>query len=188
GGRSPEASPVQANDGSFYGTTYNGGTAGQGTVFKLDADGTLTMLHNFSRSDGAGPWASLIQASDGSFYGTTRQGGGPYDDGTVFKMDATGTVTTLHSFSGSDGALPHAGLIRASDGGFYGATEQGGASGSWTVFRVNAAGIFTTLHRFSGSDGAWPRARLIQGSDGSLYGTTSEGGAEDDGVGFRLGD
>src|SRR3989442_10348543 len=114
----------------------------------MDAAGTLTTLHNFTRSDGACPRAGLIQANDGSFYGTTRQGGGPYDDGTVFKMDATGTVTTLHSFSGSDGALPHAPLLRARDGGIYGATEQGAASGSGTVFKENAAGIVTTLHNF----------------------------------------
>src|SRR5439155_588171 len=98
-----------------------------------------------------------------------------------------GTLTTLHSLSGSDGAPPPAGLVRASDGGFYGATEQGGASGSGTVFRVNAAGIFTTLHSFSGSDGAWPRARLIQGSDGSFYGTTRQGGGPyDDGTVFKM--
>ena len=53
-------------------------------------------------------YASLIQALDGNFYGTTYNGGGP-DNGTVFKMDPSGSLTTLHSFTGSDGAHPHVG-------------------------------------------------------------------------------
>ncbi|HSB67815.1 MAG TPA: choice-of-anchor tandem repeat GloVer-containing protein, partial [Candidatus Methylomirabilis sp.] len=81
----------------------------------------------------------------------------------------------LHGFNGSDGAIPSAGLIQASDGNFYGTTSQGGGAG--TVFRLSPSGILTTLHNFSGSDGAYPYAGLIQASDGKFYGTTSQGGA-----------
>ena len=76
--------------------------------------------------------SSLRQADDGTFYGTTSAGG-LFDKGTLFRMDATGVVTSLHSFSGSaDGARPF-GLVRASDGRFYGMTSEGGAFGFGTV-------------------------------------------------------
>ena len=98
------------------------------------------------------------------------------DVGTVFKLDAAGTLTTLHSFTGgSDGAYPYAGLIQATDGSFYG-TTSGGASGVGTVFKLDAAGTLTTLHSFTGgSDGGYPHAGVIQATDGSFYGTTDPG-------------
>src|SRR5207247_1337232 len=92
GGGYPYAGLIQGSDGSFYGTTYLGGAADRGTVFKMDAAGTLTTLHSFAGSDGDGPYAGLIQASDGSFYGTTSWGG-DFWRGTVFKVDAAGTLT-----------------------------------------------------------------------------------------------
>ena len=143
-------------------------------MFKVDGAGTLTTLQlqrSFSGgSDGGNPYAGLIQASDGSFYGTTVFGGAS-GRGTVFKMDSAGTLTTLHSFSlGSDGGGPHAGLIQASDGSFYGTTTQGGAAGAGTVFNVDSASTLTTLYSFSGgSDGGNPYVgSLIQASDGSF--------------------
>src|SRR6266571_1076014 len=108
-GTNPYAGLIQASDGNFYGTTLYGGASGYGTVFKVDAAGTLTTLHSFNQSDGANPYAGLIQASDGTFYGTTSQGG-VSGYGTVFKIDAAGTLTTLHSFTGNDGAGPFAAL------------------------------------------------------------------------------
>ena len=187
-GGNPHAGLIQASDGSFYGTTSTGGAFGFGTVFKMDSAGTLTTLHSFSAgSDGGSPYAGLIQASDGRFYGTTSTGGA-FGFGTVFKVDGAGTLTTLHGFSGgSDGGLPYAGLIQASDGGFYGTTASGGASGAGTVFKVDGAGTLTTLHSFSfGSDGGNPHAGLIQASDGSFYGTTWNGGASGAGTVFKV--
>ena len=95
--------------------------------------------------------SSLRQADDGTFYGTTSSGG-VFDRGTLFRMDATGVVTSLHSFSGPlDGVQPF-GLVRASDGRFYGMTSQGGAFGFGTVFRFVPGGVVTTLHAFSETD------------------------------------
>src|SRR5664280_1496661 len=85
----------------------------------------LTTLHSFNNVDGAQVFAALVQARDGSFYGTTFSGGAN-DQGTVFKITPSGTLTTLHIFclqSGcADGSYPVAGLVLASDGNFYGTT------------------------------------------------------------------
>lgn len=140
----PHAGLIQATDGNFYGEAGAGGTRGDGTVFKITPSGTLTTLHSFSGPDGALPDGGLLQASDGNFYGTTAAGGTNtclfgYSCGTVFKITPSGTLTTLHTFDGSDGSSPWAGLVRASDGNFYGTTYVGGANNDGTVFRLELA-------------------------------------------------
>ena len=190
-GRSPEATLVQGSDGNFYGTTALGGAHAKGTVFKIDRTGSLTTLHSFSGSpgDGAVPVAGLVQGSDGNFYGTTASGGA-FFQGTVFRMTPSGAITVLHSFNSfsSEGAVPVAGLVQASDGNFYGTTALGGQHFQGTVFRIDATGNLTTLHSFSGSpnDGSNPVAGLVQGSDGNFYGTTPSGGAHFQGIVFRI--
>jgi uncharacterized repeat protein (TIGR03803 family) len=186
-GDTPIAGLIQGADGNFYGTTYFGGAFGDGTIFRMNAAGTLTTLHAFSNTaDGGHPYGGLIQAADGSFYGTTT-GGGPANLGTVFRMDSVGTVTILHSFvGGAEGALPNAGLIRATDASFYGTTTHGGAADVGTVFKISAAGALTTLIAFNSSNGAYPFASLVQASDGSFYGTTTAGGASGAGVVFSV--
>jgi uncharacterized repeat protein (TIGR03803 family) len=137
-GEHPYASVIQASDGNFYGTTYQGGAGGLGTVFRLTPSGTETVLYSFSggSSDGANPEAGVIQGSDGNFYGSTLQGGaGGF--GTVFKLTPSGSETLLHVFAGSsDGAGPGANLVQGSDGNLYGSTGAGGASGDGTFFKV----------------------------------------------------
>ena len=74
--------------------------------------------------------AGLVQGSDGNFYGTTAHGGTNGGVGTVFKISATGALTTLYSFTGGkDGGRPQAGLVQGSDGNFYGTTADGGTNG-----------------------------------------------------------
>ena len=183
----PGSDLVQGSDGSFYGTDRVGGASNDGIVFRITAAGALTTLYSFSGSDGSTIVAGLVQGSDGNFYGTTAGGGAYGNSGTVFRITAAGALTTLYSFSGSDGAYPNAGLVQGSDGSFYGTTYSGGANGSGAVFRITAAGALTTLYSFTGgSDGYAPLAALVQGSDGSFYGTTSGGGANSDGTVFRI--
>ncbi len=189
----PQASVIQGADGNFYGTAPKGGNDNYGTVFKVTPGGTVTMLYSFADNDGAKPWAPLMQASDGNFYGTTSWGGtsnncynnGVSGCGTVFKITPAGTLTTLYSFSSSDGSNPTAGLVQASDGNFYG-TSSGAPYTDGTVFKITPAGTLTTLHTFLGSDGATPTGGLLQASDGDFYGTTYYGGTDNDGTVFKI--
>lgn len=97
------------------------------------------------------------------------------------------TFTTVHSFTGSDGASPHGGLITNSSGNtLYGTAQAGGNSGNGTVFAVNTDGTgFTTLHSFTSAEGGYPYAGLIL-SGNTLYGTASQGGSSDNGTVFSL--
>ncbi len=88
------------------------------------------------------------------------------------------SLTTLHSFNSTDGLYPFAGVILASDGNFYGTTEDGGTSNNGTVFRITPGGSLTTLHSFAGPDGVVPYAGLVQAGDGNFYGTTYQGGSQ----------
>jgi uncharacterized repeat protein (TIGR03803 family) len=138
-GEHPYAGVIQGSDGNFYGTTYQGGASGYGTVFKIAPSGTETVLHSFAggSSDGANPEAGLTQGTDGNFYGNTYLGGAS-NLGTVFEITPSGTETVLHSFAGgsSDGANPSANLLQSSDGNLYGSTSAGGTSGYGTFFKV----------------------------------------------------
>jgi uncharacterized repeat protein (TIGR03803 family) len=182
-GAYPYAGLVQGSDSNFYGTTYEGGTNFDGTVFRISSAGTLTTLWQFNGDDGYSPNA-LVQGSDGCFYGITQQGGTNFD-GTVFRISLAGTLTTLWQFSGVDGSQPEAGLVQGSDGNFYGTTSGGGTNFDGTVFRISSAGTLTTLWQFNGSDGYSPNA-LVQGSDGDFYGTTQGGGTNHLGNVFRV--
>jgi uncharacterized repeat protein (TIGR03803 family) len=141
-GANPVAGLVQGGDGDFYGTTGLGGEHYLGTIFKITSAGSLTTLHSFSGAsgDGAAPLAGLVQGSDGNFYGATALGGAHYL-GTIFKISPSGSLITLHSFSGSpgEGADPVSAVVQASDGDFYGATALGGAHYRGTVFEFSAS-------------------------------------------------
>ena len=195
-GVAPDATLVQDTDGNLYGTTFGGANRGSGTVFKISPGGKLTTLYRFCSksdcSDGAGSDAPLVQATNGDLYGTTLFGGASSacggGCGTVFKITLTGTFTTLHSFDSTDGDAPR-GPVQATDGNFYGTTNQGGAHGGGTVFKITPAGKLTTLYNFcslsSCTDGEAPLAGLVQGTDGNFYGTATQGGANGGGTVFK---
>ncbi|MBA3915612.1 MAG: hypothetical protein H0X25_17495 [Acidobacteriales bacterium] len=85
-GVKPFGGVVLDGAGNIYGTTYNGGLSGCGTVFKLDSAGQLTNLHSFScGSDGQFPTAGLFLGPSGSLFGTTIEGG-IYGGGVVFQL------------------------------------------------------------------------------------------------------
>ncbi|HEX4139027.1 MAG TPA: choice-of-anchor tandem repeat GloVer-containing protein, partial [Candidatus Methylacidiphilales bacterium] len=148
-GATPYGNLIQGSDGYFYGTTYSGGSSSRsGTIFKVSPQGTLTILHQLSSSDGESPCAALVQAADGNFYGITQSGGANL--GTAFRITASGQFTVLHNFADgtvtNDGQSPSSSLIQASDGNLYGVTSLGGASDNGTVFEMTTTGSVTILH------------------------------------------
>jgi uncharacterized repeat protein (TIGR03803 family) len=183
--------------GNLYGTTYYGGFAANGTVFKLDTTGKKTVLYRFrGQPDGDGPDGVVRDAAD-NLYGATSFGGsgcpGQHGCGTVFKLDASGKETVLHRFGGKgDGTFPTAGVIRDAAGNLYGTTYTGGVLslcqiGCGTIFKVDASGKETVLYRFrNGADGQGPYGGLIRDGAGNLYGTTQAGGANSYGTVFKL--
>jgi uncharacterized repeat protein (TIGR03803 family) len=188
GGINPYGQLLQSANSLFYGTTFQGGTNGGGTVYQMLANGSLSFMYSFTGgNDGAFPYAGLVQGTDGNYYGTAYEYGA-YSDGTVFKMNATRVVTGLYEFTGGeDGALPYAGLIQGADGRLYGTTSEGGGFGYGTVFSLTTSGTLTTLASFDNvGSGAVPQAGVIQGSDGYLYGTTRQGGTNGYGTVFRV--
>ncbi len=198
-GTDPGAGLIQDSTGALYGTTFEGGVNGIGTVFKLAKSGgvwTENVLHSFGGgSDGWNPDCDLVRdSSTGTLYGTTP-GGGANGYGTVFDLTYSGGVWTynvVHSFgSGSDGQYPVAGLHRDTGGALYGTTQIGGAYGHGTVFELALSGgvwTETVLWSFgsTGGDGQYPSAVLVEGSKGAFYGTTAYGGAYGYGNVFKL--
>jgi len=171
---------VQGTDGNFYGTTVYGGAVGDGTVFKIGQQGSLTTLFSFDgAAHGSSPYAGLVQGGDGNFYGTTFNGGAN-TWGTIFEITAAGTLTTLYNFCSqpncTDGGASYAGLVQGIDGNFYGTTSAGGGSNLGTVFDITPGGMPQTLHSFCpqtnciNSDN--PQAALLQDTNGNFYGTT----------------
>jgi len=146
-------------------------------------------LASFNGATGSGPRAGLIMDAQGNLYGTT-DGGGANGHGTVFELAAgSGTITTLASFNGANGAYPEAGLIMDAQGNLYGTTSNGGAfDDNGTVFELAAgSGTITTLASFNGANGHTPRAGLIMDAQGNLYGTTAMApGAPGRGTVFEL--
>jgi uncharacterized repeat protein (TIGR03803 family) len=204
-GSVPLAGLVQATNGSFYGTTAEGGSNNDGTVFKITPSGTFTSLYSFCSqtgcADGSGPLAGLVQATNGNLYGTTGAGGAN-SVGTVFRITPSGALTSLYSFCAktncTDGKSPTAGVIQATDGNFYGTASAGGIScslfhnvGCGTVFKMTPSGTLTTLYSFCQQtncpDGAEPYAGLVQATDGNLYGAPFLGGATNVGTVFSIG-
>jgi uncharacterized repeat protein (TIGR03803 family) len=182
------AGVVLGSDGNFYGTCFAGGSGGQGIVYKVTPTGTFTILHSFTGTsgDGAGPTAPPTQAADGNFYGVTYTGGA-HNDGAVYKLTPSGTLTILYSFTaGADGFNPEGSLVQGTDGNLYGTTSGGGIHNFGTTFKISILGKLATLHAFSSTDGAEPVGGMIQGTDGNFYGTTYVGGTNNNGVVFKM--
>ena len=190
-GANPRAGLTADAAGDLYGTTFTGGSAGDGTVFEVAA-GThaLTTVAAFTgTANGAKPDAGLTADAAGDLYGTTSAGGSA-GDGTVFEVAAgTHALTTLATFTGAaTGSDPFAGLTIDAAGNLYGTTYQGGSFNDGTVFEVaDGTHALTTLASFAGAaDGAQPNADLTADAAGDLYGTTYGGGPAGDGTVFEL--
>jgi uncharacterized repeat protein (TIGR03803 family) len=189
-GEAPGYSSLVVSGSVVFGMTGGGGTAGQGTVFKVGADGTgFAVLHSFVPATGDGwlPYGSLV-ASGSTLYGMTRFGGGAA--GTVFRINIDGTgYSLLHSFAGgpADGANPVGDLLLVGST-LYGTTPTGGVDGLGTLFGIGTDGTgYAVLHSFAGGtgDGANPGSGLML-SGSTLYGMTGTGGSSNLGTIFSF--
>lgn len=153
----PEAGLVISGN-TLFGTTREGGAPGNGTVFKLNTDGTgFGVLHSFAAHghtypdttnyDGESPKELVL--SGHALYGITSESGNRFW-GTVFKVNTDGTYfAVLHDFGGNDGSHPLASPVKSGDK-LYGTANFGGGQGGGTVFKVktNDKG-FAVLHSFT---------------------------------------
>jgi len=190
-GSRPYGKPIFGLDGRLYGTTWTGGAAsGQGTVFRMDANGAdFTVLHRFGGApDGAQPYAGLAIADDGRLYGTTNFGGS-LGGGTVYRLNPDGTGLTIlrHLGAGApEGNGPFYGVPCLADARLYGTAGFNGTGGAGSVFSLNPDGTgFGIEATFTGT--GKPMSGVRRGPDGRLYGTTREGGTAAFGTIFRVG-
>jgi uncharacterized repeat protein (TIGR03803 family) len=195
----PNGGLVLDGRGNIVGTTYGGGTASYGTVFSLNpTTGVLTTLANFTGPNGAAPGVGLVPDGHGHFLGTTRFGG-KSGNGTIFDIDpSTGELTTLASFSGTNGAIPNTPLVPDGLGHFLGTTASGRTTATYngTVFLFDpSSDAVTMLDSFvgtrqsepvPGSIGASPSSALVPDGHGDFFGTTLVGGTNDLGTIYEL--
>lgn len=184
-GGSPNAALLQASDGNIYGISRDTSPC-CGAAWRLAPDGSVSLVHAFSRGDGY-EQSALIQANDGLLYGVATVGGA-FDRGTAFRMAPDGSgFTLLHKFNWDTGNTSYPdSLMQAADGQFYGTAAYGGGY-CGALFRMDTSGNVTVLHEFgSGPDCGHPNGRLVQASDGNFYGITSSGGAAGAGTLYRM--
>lgn len=177
---SPSSGVVLDAAANLYGESFAGGSNNGGTIFKLSHSRNgwkEVLLYTFIQNEG-GPLGGVVFDNSGKLYGATESGPGETGFGTIFRLahSRTGwTESILHSFGGSDGRYPRAGVILDSVGNIYGTTSEGGTQDLGAVFKLeNKTWSDTVLYNFlGGSDGDGPEAGVTLGPDGNLYGTSS---------------
>jgi uncharacterized repeat protein (TIGR03803 family) len=184
-GEFPETGLARDSAGNLYGTTYPGGTAGCGVVFKLTPAGQENILHNFTcGADGDTP-GKLVRDSAGNLFGTAQDG--VNSSGLVFKIDASNAFSVFYSFCSlpgcADGGDPND-LIMDKSGNLYGTNVSGGLCVCGTVYKITPAGVLSVLYSFVGgpTDGQEPGSSVTRDAAGNLYGTTFFGGTHDEGT------
>ena len=189
-GGNPSGGPLVMDSlGNLYGTAALGGARNAGAVFMLPAGGGENVLHSFTDgADGGYPAGGLVADTQGNLYGVCFDAGNAGGWGTVFSITTSGTLTTLHSFSGypSDGGRPEATLAIDGTDAVYGTTYQGGPMNAGTVFKIPAGGALTTLYSFTnGNDGLAPQGGVVLDAFGNIY-STAGGGADNNGTFWEI--
>ena len=168
GGIRPESGLVVI-EGILYGSNGWGGIANNGSVFRINPDGSnFETLYEFSESDGRRAWITVTK--DGILYGVIKEAFPA--EGNIFKINSDGTgFAKLHEFQDLFAGRPYGNLILVGDI-LFGTSSDGGDFDRGTIFRVNTDGSdFTTIHEFDGENGSFPGGRLAVMGD-TLFGTT----------------
>ncbi len=168
---------LRDSDATLYGATLSGGATDSGTIYRLQPDGSYSILHEFVAPSGIPQ--GLTAASDGFLYGSS------YRLREIFRLSKDGSdYTVLTTLSGA----PVGSLIEGTDFLLYGVTEDGGAGSGGSIFRLNVDGTdVQEVHSFTNNAGSpVGPAGIVEASDGKLYGTSLRGGANDQGMVFRL--
>lgn len=180
-GSTPSGALLQFDDGTLYGTTYDG-AGGVGTVFRMAANGSgFSTLHAFANgADGGNPEAGLTLGQDGYLYGTTA--GTNTSAGTVYLLATDGSnYAVLYNFGGGgDGGAPNATLIQSADGNFFGTANSGGSNSGGVLFEIGPQCRLTLLHSFTAAEGKYPKG-LLPVPGGSFFAAMEWGGANDAG-------
>jgi uncharacterized repeat protein (TIGR03803 family) len=182
----PQAGVLLGSDGSLTGTTTAGGngcsaTQGCGTVFRLAADGSETVLHVFAGapSDGAAPTGTLVRDQSGNLFGATWQGGS-MGQGTVFEIASDGTESLRASFTTRLGQ-PRQALTLGAKGALYGTTQLYNNANVTALFTLAADGTVSMVHNFGSEGGGAGLPGLIRDRTGTLYGALATGGGNQTG-------
>ncbi len=194
-------------NGNLWGATASGGAYNDGTVWEITASnvasGTITTIASFDGAgpigNGSGPYGVTFDAS-GDLFGTAASGGAN-GDGTVWEITAnnvaSGTITTLASFDGTNGANPSGGVTLDANNGnlgnLFGTTINGGPNSDGTVWEIKAPNPnlnnnpITTLASFNGTNGSGPNGAAFD-ANGDLFGTTNTGGVNNnnDGTAWEI--
>ncbi len=163
-------STLSFSDGTFYGTSFNGGTNGVGTVFGVTLAGAETLLDSLSPGTGYLPDGGVM-AFKGALYGLGAGAGSSAKCGSVFRINSHG-LHKLYAFKGgTDGCNPTGSLVEIG-GRFYGVTQYGGSGASGTVFAVTPKGIESVVHSFGPGGGQYPVVGSLVRFGRTLFGVT----------------
>lgn len=188
GGRNPYAELTEWN-GQLYSMTPFGGLNNGGVIFSFDLQNN-TMSKELDlpgNSNGFNPYGTLTLCGN-EFYGCTYQGG-TFTSGVIFKYNpGLQQYSKLLDLNSADkGAEPYGGLMKASNGKYYGLTYKGGKYNAGVLFEFNPeSNVYTLKAEFDGSiSGRNPYGTLCESNDNNLYGFCYQGGSNNFGTIFK---
>jgi uncharacterized repeat protein (TIGR03803 family) len=186
-GNSPHGGVALDAARNLFGTAAEGGTGDAGTLFELTSSGDFTVLHSFAANhEGDAPIGRVVVDDHDNVFGTVAQGG-DFDEGTLFKYDASGNFSILHEFWSlpNDGVDPQGGLALETNGDLFGVTTQGGDKLAGVIYKLTPRGKYSILHSFEPPDGNLPPSCIVSDHAKHLFGTTTMGGTHNAGTVYR---
>jgi uncharacterized repeat protein (TIGR03803 family) len=165
---------ISAPPGVFYdilGHPQSGTAPELWALGRIDVNGSVTIVHQFSGTDGAPTGSNIVYGPDGNIYGVGNQQHGGVSPGFIYRITPTGAysqVVALPSVS-FKGTLP---LLAASDGNLYGSFEYAGTNNTGMIYQVALDGKFQVVANFP-STGMIQPMTLMEASDGNIYGSSN---------------